>query len=73
MQTDPNLANYRFEPASGRIVLLDFGAVMAIDSTLANDFRRLLNVALDGDREATRAAMLRIGYFDEATAPRHQA
>jgi predicted unusual protein kinase regulating ubiquinone biosynthesis (AarF/ABC1/UbiB family) len=31
MQTDPNLANYRFDPASQRIVLLDFGAAMAID------------------------------------------
>ncbi len=73
MQTDPNLANYRFDPASGRIVLLDFGAVMAIEPALADDFRHLLNVALDGDRETIRAAMLRIGYFDAATSPAHQA
>jgi len=73
MQTDPNLANYRFDRASDRIVLLDFGAVMAIDPALARDFRRLLNAALDGDRAATRAAMLQVGYFDTATAPRHQA
>jgi predicted unusual protein kinase regulating ubiquinone biosynthesis (AarF/ABC1/UbiB family) len=73
MQTDPNLANYRFEPGSGRIVLLDFGAVMAVEAELAADFRRLLNAALDDDPEATRAAMLRIGYFDARTAPRHQA
>lgn len=73
MQTDPNLANYRFDPASRRIVLLDFGAVMAIDDALARDFRRLLNVALDGDRDATRAAMLKIGYFDTATPARQQA
>jgi predicted unusual protein kinase regulating ubiquinone biosynthesis (AarF/ABC1/UbiB family) len=73
MQTDPNLANYRFDPATGRIVLLDFGAVMAIDPALTSDFRTLLNAALDLDAERTRAAMLRIGYFDAATAPRHQA
>ena len=30
MQTDPNLANYRFDPASNRIILLDFGAVMPV-------------------------------------------
>jgi hypothetical protein len=30
-------------------------------------------VALDGDRAAVRDAMLRIGYFGEATVPRHQA
>ncbi|MBC7179818.1 MAG: AarF/ABC1/UbiB kinase family protein, partial [Roseovarius sp.] len=73
MQTDPNLANYRFDPATGRIVLLDFGAVMAIDPALTSDFRTLLNAALDQDAARTRAAMLRIGYFDAATAPRHQA
>ena len=73
MQTDPNLANYRFEPESGRIVLLDFGAVMEVGPALAADFRRLLNAALDPDPEETRAAMLRIGYFDAATPPRHQA
>lgn len=73
MQTDPNLANYRFDPATGRIVLLDFGAVMVIDPAVTTDFRTLLNAALDQDTAGIRAAMLRIGYFDAATAPRHQA
>lgn len=72
MQTDPNLANYRYDPGSGRIVLLDFGAVMAIAPGVQHDFRRLLNAALDRDHEATRDAMARIGYFDAATAPRHR-
>ncbi len=73
MQTDPNLANYRFDPASRRIVLLDFGAAMAIEPPLVEDFRSLLNVALDGDPATIRDAMLKIGYFDTATSPRHQA
>jgi predicted unusual protein kinase regulating ubiquinone biosynthesis (AarF/ABC1/UbiB family) len=72
MQTDPNLANYRFDPATGRIVLLDFGAVQAIAPDLAEDFRALARVALDGDAAETRAAMLRIGYFGPATAAHHQ-
>ena len=72
MQTDPNLANYRFDPASGRIVLLDFGAAMAVEPGLAADFRRLLGAALDRDRAATAATMQAIGYFDAATAPRHR-
>ena len=42
MQTDPNLANYRYDPATQRIVLLDFGAVMAVSPALAQDFRQLL-------------------------------
>jgi predicted unusual protein kinase regulating ubiquinone biosynthesis (AarF/ABC1/UbiB family) len=73
MQTDPNLANYGFEPASGRIVLLDFGAVMAIGPALVEDFRHLLNVVLDGDPAAVRTAMLKVGYFSAAKSPDHQA
>ncbi len=73
MQTDPNLANYRFDPVSGRIVLLDFGAVMAVEPGHAEDFRRLLNAALDAEAEAIRSAMLGIGYFGAATAPRREA
>jgi predicted unusual protein kinase regulating ubiquinone biosynthesis (AarF/ABC1/UbiB family) len=73
MQTDPNLANYRYDPETGRIVLLDFGAVQPIAPELAADFRALARVALEGGAEATRDAMLRIGYFGPTTAPHHQA
>jgi len=72
MQTDPNLANYRFDPATGRIVLLDFGAVMAIDPDLAKDFRHLLDAALNGEPVQMRTAMQRVGYFSETTAPHHK-
>jgi predicted unusual protein kinase regulating ubiquinone biosynthesis (AarF/ABC1/UbiB family) len=73
MQTDPNLANYRFDPKTGRIVLLDFGAVQPVAPALAADFRALARVALDGGDAATHRAMLRIGYFGADTAPHHQA
>ena len=78
MQTDPNLANYRFDPTTNRIVLLDFGAVQPVAPALAADFRALARVALDGEAldggdAATRAAMLAIGYFGADTAPHHQA
>jgi predicted unusual protein kinase regulating ubiquinone biosynthesis (AarF/ABC1/UbiB family) len=73
MQTDPNLANYRFDRVTGRIVLLDFGAVQPIAPTLAADFSALARAALEGGEDATHAAMLRIGYFGEGTAPHHQA
>ena len=73
MQTDPNLANYRYDPKTGRIVLLDFGAVQPIAPDLAADFRALARVALDGGADATRDAILRIGYFGPTTASHHQA
>lgn len=73
MQTDPNLANYRYDPKTNRIVLLDFGAVQTITADLAADFRALARVALDGGAETTRKTMLQIGYFGPDTAPHHQA
>ena len=72
MQTDPNLANYRYDPKTGRIVLLDFGGVQPISPDLADDFLALARGALDGGDVQTREAMLRIGYFGPATAPHHQ-
>ena len=72
MQTDPNLANYRYEPKTGRIVLLDFGAVQPIAHDLVSNFRTLARVALDGAANETRAAMLHIGYFGPDTASHHQ-
>jgi len=72
MQTDPNLANYRYDPTSARVVLLDFGAVQPVGPALAADFRNLARAALDGGADATRNAMLRIGYFSPDTAPHHQ-
>lgn len=73
MQTDPNLANYRVDPATGRIVLLDFGAVRTVSPEVSARFRGLLNAGLDGDADAIRQMMLRIGYFAADTAPHHQA
>jgi predicted unusual protein kinase regulating ubiquinone biosynthesis (AarF/ABC1/UbiB family) len=73
MQTDPNFANYRYDPKSERVVLLDFGAVRNIAPELTADFRSLLNAALDRDTTTTRSAMQKIGYFDGKVAARHQA
>lgn len=57
MQTDPNFANYRFQPETGRIVLLDFGATRAFAPELAARFRTLAQAGLEGDRDAVREAM----------------
>ncbi len=72
MQTDPNLANYRYDPVTDRVVLLDFGAVQPVSPALAADFRNLLHAALDGGPAETSDAMLRIGYFNSATAQHHR-
>lgn len=76
MQTDPNFANYRYQPAvdggSGRIVLLDFGAARAIPEALRAGYRRLFAAALTGDVAAVREAALANGMFGSAAMARHR-
>ena len=72
MQTDPNLGNYRHDPATGCIVLLDFGAVRSITAAQSAAFGALLHAGLAGDAGDARAAMLDIGYFSAATPAPHQ-
>ncbi|SMY08095.1 ABC1 kinase family protein [Flavimaricola marinus] len=73
MQTDPNFANYRYEPETGRIVLLDFGATREISRTVAEQYRRLMIAGLEADTERVEAACLEIGFFATDTAPAHRA
>ncbi|WP_424974742.1 ABC1 kinase family protein [Dinoroseobacter sp. S124A] len=72
MQTDPNFANYRYQPATGRIVLLDFGASRAFAPGLVAQYRDLMRAGLSADRSATRSAMEAIGFLEPGTAPKHR-
>ncbi len=72
MQTDPNFANYRYTPETGRIVLLDFGASRDVPPDLGAQCRDLLDAGLRSDRTGLRRASLAIGYFAETTPVRHQ-
>ncbi len=73
MQTDPNYANYRYDRASDRLVLLDFGATRAFEPDFVAQYRTLLAAGMAGDADAARGAMLAIGFFDTATPAKHQA
>lgn len=64
IQTDPNFANYRFNQAHQRLVLLDFGATREISETFSNAYRHLMRMALCRDRPAMYAAAESIGYFN---------
>ena len=61
MQTDPNFANYLYDDASGRIILLDFGATRTIPAEIGDGYRRLLTAALAQDRAGVRAAVNALG------------
>ncbi|MEO1909112.1 MAG: AarF/ABC1/UbiB kinase family protein, partial [Paracoccus sp. (in: a-proteobacteria)] len=63
MQTDPNFANYRWQGDSGRIVLLDFGALRGFSPDLAPKYKTLLRAGLAQDQAALQSAAIDIGYL----------
>ncbi|MCK5933812.1 MAG: AarF/ABC1/UbiB kinase family protein [Fulvimarina manganoxydans] len=71
MQTDPNFANFRYQPLSGRIVLLDFGATRPVPPATAEAYRRLLAAGLASDAKAVKTAALDAGLLGEAALRRH--
>ncbi|GHH07785.1 ubiquinol-cytochrome c reductase [Sphingomonas glacialis] len=73
MQTDPNFANYRYQPATGKLVLLDFGATRPVAPETADGYRRLLEAGFSGDRAAVRDAALGAGFLGDAAVARHGA
>ena len=71
MQTDPNFANYRWQPETGRIVLLDFGAARAVPEATTAAYRRLMQAGLADDSAALKAALLEVGFVSPVTLERH--
>jgi predicted unusual protein kinase regulating ubiquinone biosynthesis (AarF/ABC1/UbiB family) len=71
MQTDPNFANYRFDPKTGKIILLDFGATRCLDSAIVDVYKRMMRAGLAGDEGALRQAALDLGLFNDDTNPSH--
>ena len=72
MQTDPNFANYRYQPDTGRIVLLDFGATCEIDAEVAADYRALMVAGLADDGDDMLRLAEKIGFVAAETPDRHR-
>ena len=72
MQTDPNFANYRYQPDTGRLVLLDFGAARNIEPVTAQGYRDLLTAGMAGNRDAMREAAVRSGFIGESAVTHHR-
>ena len=72
MQTDPNFANYRWRPATGQIVLLDFGATREISIAMSEAYRVLLRAGLADDRDGVVAALEQIGFIKPGLPAQHR-
>ncbi len=62
VQTDPNFANYQYNAATGRIVLLDFGATRRFKAGFVNAYRSLVKAAIAGNEKRLIAAAEKVGY-----------
>ena len=49
VQTDPNFANYLYEPKHERVALLDFGAVRSFSRHFTDHYRDLIAATIAGD------------------------
>ena len=67
MQTDPNFANYLYDPNGGTIVLLDFGATREVPTHVAERYRDLVSAGLSGARDQIEMSALSLGFFSDTT------
>ena len=77
MQTDPNFANYRWQPGAdgsgGRLVLLDFGATRTVPPETAAAYRRLIEAGLARDLDRVRDVAVETGFLGAEAVARHGA
>ena len=72
MQTDPNFGNYRYQPATGRLVLLDFGASRPVAAETSDGYLQLLKATMGGDRDRAREAAVAAGFIGPGAVARHR-
>lgn len=72
MQTDPNFANYRWQAATGRLVLLDFGATRHVPDGTAAAYRALIAAGLARDLDRVREIAIETGFIGRDAAARHR-
>lgn len=73
MQTDPNFANYRWQPDTGKIVLLDFGAARAVPDATRAAYARMMLAGLAEDRDLLRDRLTEVGFVSAEQVERHRA
>jgi predicted unusual protein kinase regulating ubiquinone biosynthesis (AarF/ABC1/UbiB family) len=75
MQTDPNFANYLWDPGARRVGLLDFGATVEFAPAFVERYRLICSAIVRGNRELVRRYAVEIGYLapEDSEAQAHAA
>lgn len=72
VQTDPNFANYMFQPNTNKIVLLDFGATRHFPNDIARQYLALIKGCLAQDTKAIITAGENIGLISASVPDSHK-
>ena len=64
-QTDPNFANYLYQPETRKIVLLDFGATREIPNHISDGYKSLLSATHKDNKNDIDDALQQIGFFQD--------
>ena len=62
VQTDPNIANYLYLPATHQVALLDLGSVGEYSAEFVDGYRRACRGVVEDDPETLRQAVFDLGY-----------
>lgn len=73
MQTDPNWANFLYDPESKVLSLLDFGASRAYGDEFIHDYLEVLKAAVRGDKQKCEDYSLKLGYLTGLESPAMKA
>ncbi len=71
MQSDPNFANYLYQPEHDRIVLLDFGSTVTFERDMTEGYARIARALIEEDQDAVEHYAERLGYIDPGNAPEY--
>jgi predicted unusual protein kinase regulating ubiquinone biosynthesis (AarF/ABC1/UbiB family) len=71
MQSDPNFANYLYQPAEDRIVLLDFGSTVSFEKEFTDRYGQISRALIEEDAGAARHYAEQIGYINPGDSSEH--
>jgi predicted unusual protein kinase regulating ubiquinone biosynthesis (AarF/ABC1/UbiB family) len=73
MQSDPNFANYLYQPETDRVVLLDFGSTVNFDEEFTRRYAKIARAMIDGDEPAVRRLAEQMGYIHPGNSEEYVA
>jgi aarF domain-containing kinase len=69
VQTDPNFGNFLYQPETGRLVLLDFGATQPVPPGIVGGYGDLIRAAMAEDLPAMHRSAIALGFARDDTPP----